>query len=65
MLDAPGNNEHLSGAKGHCPVSHLNLQGALEYEKEVVCFLVFVPDELALGLDDHDIKIIELGDCAR
>jgi hypothetical protein len=65
MLDAPGNNEHLSGAKGHCPVSHLNLQGALEDEKEVVCFLVFVPDELALGLDDHDIKIVDLGDCAR
>jgi hypothetical protein len=33
---------------------------ALQYEEEIVCVVVRVPDELTLDLDNHEVVTIEL-----
>ena len=64
MLNAFGNDVHFAGAKGDGLIPEFDIQLALEHEKEIIRVGVAVPDEFALGLHDHHIAVIVLGDGA-
>jgi hypothetical protein len=46
-------------------ISKLNVEHALQDEKKVIGVVMFVPDKFAFQFHDHDIEIVELGNCAR
>jgi hypothetical protein len=45
VLDALRHNEYFAWTKGDIAISHLYGDPSLEYKKEVVRFVVLVPDE--------------------
>jgi len=65
MFDALGHNEHLSRAKPDNPIAKLNFNLTRQYQEEIVRVIVFVPNELPLHLDHHQVMPVELADYAR
>jgi hypothetical protein len=65
MLDALWHDVDLARPKGDRSISKLNVEHALQDEKEVIGVVVFVPNKFAFHFHDHDIAIIELGDRTR
>ncbi len=64
MLHTFWNNVHLARPKTNRAVSHLDIQVALQDKKEIVGFVVFMPNELALDFNHHHVHFVELRDCA-
>ena len=60
VLHSFGYHEHLARPQIDLAISQFNRQMALKHEKEVVRIVMLVPNELSLGLDDHDIVSVEL-----
>ncbi len=52
VLNAIGNNEHLSGVQADCAVVHINPKCSLEDNKRLIGFLVIVPHEVTLKPKD-------------
>ncbi len=65
MLDAPGDDQHLSGVEGHGLVAKVDPDPTLHHEEELVLVLVMVPDELALQLGQLDVEVVDLADDLR
>src|ERR1700730_10682504 len=64
VLDTFGYDEHLPRSKRHRSISQLDIEHALEDEKEVIGVVVLVPDKFSFHLHDHDVAIVEPGDGA-
>ena len=64
VLHAFRHDENLARTQGDVASSHLNDKATFEHEKEVVGVGVFMPCELALDLDDHQVVAVELTDGA-
>jgi len=64
MLDAFRYDVHLARSKRYRSTSQLDIEHALEDEKEVIGVIVLVPDKFTLHFHDHDVAIVELGDGA-
>ena len=62
VLDATRHDEELAGAEVDRAIAQLDRQATGEDEEEIVGGRVRVPDELALGLDDLNLVVVELGD---
>jgi hypothetical protein len=65
VLGASGYDEHLAGPQADIAGTHPNRDSPAQHQKEIIGVVVFVPDELALDLDDHEVVTIELTDRAR
>ena len=65
MLNAARHYEQLSGLEDNIAVAQLNGEPPLEDQEEVVGVGVGVPDELALGLDDHHLVVVQHSDNSR
>ena len=65
MLDALRYNVHLPRPKGDRSISKLNVEHAPQDKKKVIGVVMFVPNKFAFHFHDHDIAIVELGDCTR
>jgi hypothetical protein len=65
VLATLGNHEELPLVERDITVSRLDRQAALENQEEVVCVVVFVPDELAFDLDDLQLVVVDLTDDPR
>jgi len=57
-----GDDEQLTRTEGDIALAHTDGDATFENEEEVIRVVVRVPDELAFGLDDHEIVTIELAD---
>jgi len=64
MFDALRNDEHFSPAKPDNPIAKLNFDLTRQDEKEIVRVIVFVPNELPLYLEHHQVMPVELTDYA-
>ena len=53
-----GNDAHLAGAQRDCAIAQLDVQGSPEYEEEVVCIVVFVPDWIGPLGDPDNLRIL-------
>jgi hypothetical protein len=65
MLNAFGNNEHLSGGNLNRAIAKIDPQITLDHDECLIGVLVVVPNEVALQLDDLELVIIHLGDDFR
>ena len=64
VLHAFRHDEDLARTQGDVASSHLNDKATFEHEEEVVGVGVFMPYELTLDLDDHQVVAVELTDGA-
>lgn len=60
MFYSLGYDEYLAWPERDISFTHLNRYSASEYQEEVVCVFVPVPNELAFDFDDHEVVAIEL-----
>jgi hypothetical protein len=65
VLDTPGNDVKLTLIELDVAVAQLDREMPFEDKEEVVGFVVLVPDELTLHLDDPHVLVVELGDDLR
>jgi len=62
VLDTARDDKQLAGSEVDRAVTQLDRQAAVQDEEEVVRVGVRVPHELALGRDDLNLEVVELGD---
>jgi len=65
MFDALGHYEYFAWADTHGAAAHLNGDMPNQNQKEVVGIIVFVPDEFAFDLHDHEVMTVEAADDSR
>jgi hypothetical protein len=65
MFNALGNYKYFAGTQCDGSVSQLNVDASAEDQKEVVGFLVLMPNELTLHFDNHEVMSVELANDAR
>jgi hypothetical protein len=65
VLDPLWDDEQLAWTKRDITLAHANGDVPLEDKEEVIRVFVYVPDELTLDLNHHQIVTIELADYAR
>src|SRR5207244_3602194 len=65
MLYAARYHIEIAGTESHRLVAHLDIDVAGQDQEEIVGVVVFVPDEFAFHLRDHDIVFVEGGDGPR
>jgi len=65
MFDAFRDDKHFAGSESHGAVAHLDVEGAFEDQKEVVGFIMLVPDEFAFNFDKHHVGVVQLRNGAR
>src|SRR5580698_5077065 len=53
MLHTLRNNKYFARSQCDYLFAHLNVYAALEYQKEIVSVIVFMPNKFALDLDHH------------
>ena len=65
MLNAFRYNVHLPGPKGDRSIPKLNVEHAFQDEKKSSVSSCLCQTNSPFTFTDHDIAIVELGDCAR
>jgi hypothetical protein len=61
VVHSPWHDVQLPGSQGHLVVVQADGQRAAEYEEDLIGLKVAVAGELALGLDDPDVVVVEHG----
>jgi len=62
VLDAFGNDVHLTGIEVDGAVAEIEAQMAFEDEEGLVGVFVMMPDEVALKFDELELVVVHLGD---
>src|SRR6476646_1517920 len=62
MLNTARNNQELAWEDGHDPVPELHVEFAGEDQKQLVCLVVLVPDQLPFGLHQPNFIVVVTGD---
>jgi hypothetical protein len=65
MLNTARNNEDVARVEHYVSISEGDRETATDDQEEVISFIMLVPDERALDLDDLQLVIVEVADNPR